>query len=457
MRFLEKLASHGSRIAVVSEALELDYAALVERVEQRRRELADAGINPGSVVAVEIADEVDNFVAALALLAASAYHITLASHDPAPTKDALAARAGVTHHVSAAGISAMAGAGAATPASEGVVYLKTSGTTGDVNIIGFTERQIGEQSSRHPEYAGERLLRLASIEHNNSKRHRLYCAFMGGTNAFRTDADMDIESFCRRHAVTCLDISRMHASDLANRGGLGRFDGVKLRTGGSAIPIDVRRAVEQHVTPLLYVRYASTESGAIAMAGPGEHDEAESVGRPLPGVELQIVDTDDTPLPSGSTGRIRLRASGMATGYVNSPQQTEQRFRDGWFWPGDMGLIREDGSLIVMGRADDMMILNGLNIFPSEIEKALERHPAVAAAAVAAVKSSIHGDIPVAAVELRPGVAGEERELMAFARQQLSLRAPRRIVIVERLPRNAQGKLLRRAVPDLFKKSRTSE
>jgi long-chain acyl-CoA synthetase len=451
LRFLEQLAAHGGRVAVVSDALELDYAALADRVDERRRQLLDAGIGETSVAALEVADEIDNFVSTLALLAAGARQVALFSHDPSPAKSALAAQAGATHHVIAAGAVSGVDAVPASPIGEGVVYLKTSGTTGEANIIAFTETQIAAQSGRHPEYASERLLRLASIEHNTSKRHRLYCAFAGGTNVFRSALDTDIASFCQRHAVTCLDISRMHASDLASMGGLGRFTGVKLRPGGSAVPIDLRRALEQRVTPLLYVRYASTESGAIAMAGPGEHDESETVGRPLPGVDLQIVGTDDLPLPPGEIGRIRLKAAGMATGYVNNPEQTAQRFRDGWFWPGDLGLLREDGSLIVKGRADDMIILNGINVFPAEIESVLERHPAVATAAAAATRSPVHGDIPVAAVELRLGHSVEPLELMAFARQQLSLRTPRRIVIVESLPRNAHGKLLRRAIPELAK------
>jgi long-chain acyl-CoA synthetase len=273
---------------------------------------------------------------------------------------------------------------------------------------------------------------------------------MGGTNVFRPPRDFDEAMFCREYGVTCLDISRMHASNLAAQGGPGRFDGVKLRTGGSAIPIDVRRAIEQQVTPLLYVRYASTESGAIAMAGPGEHDEAETVGRPLPGVDLQIVGPDDRPLPTGETGRIRLRALGMATGYLDGGEQAASRFRDGWFWSGDVGMLRPDGSLIVQGRQDDMMILNGVNIFPAEIERVLERHPAVHVAAALPLPSRVHGQIPVAAVELRADAVAAPTELQSYAREHLGLRAPRRILVIDRLPRNSQGKIMRREIANLF-------
>ncbi len=452
--FLSHLAAHGDDVAVVTDGLAFGYAELVRRVEARAAGLQSRGVGSGSVVGLELADEVEHLIASLALIAVGARHVTRPTHDPAEAKQALSERVRATHVLTVDGVAARDGVPSEASGAEGIVYLKTSGTTGGMNVIAFTATQLAEQAQRHPEYASERLLRLASIEHNNSKRHRLYCALMGGTNVFRPSGEFDVAEFCARHGVTCLDISRMHASDLAAQGGIGRFDGVKLRTGGSAVPIDVRRAIEERVTPLLYVRYASTESGAIAMAGPGEHDEMESVGRPLPGVQLEIVDPDGNPLPAGETGRIRLRAPGVATGYLDGGEQTASRFRDGWFWPGDVGMLRADGSLVVQGRQDDMMILNGINIFPGEIERVLERHPAVKVAAALPLNSVVHGQIPVAAVELVEAASVTATDLQRFAREHLALRAPRRVIILPSLPRNSQGKILRREIALAFEKGR---
>ena len=451
---ISALAQHRGKLAVVTDGLELSYDGLLARVSDRLVALAAAGIVAGDVVGLEIADEVDHLVDSVALIELGARHITLPTHDPATAKQELVDRVRAGFVVSAAGIARRPEGVADDAGDGGMIYLKTSGTTGGMNIIAFSDAQLAAQAQRHPEYASERLLRLAAIEHNNSKRHRLYCAIMGGTNVFRPHGDIDVAEFCARHRVTCLDISRMHASDLAARGELGRFDGVKLRTGGSSVPIDVRRAIEQRVTPLLYVRYASTETGAISMAGPGEHDEAESVGRPLPGVELQIVDADDAVLPAGQSGSIRLRAPGVATGYLDGGEQTASRFRDGWFWPGDVGTLRPDGSLIVHGRQDDMMILNGINIFPGEIERVLERHPAVRVAAALPLQSVVHGQIPVAAVELVSGASASATELQRFAREHLALRAPRRVIILPELPRNSQGKIVRREIARAFEQGK---
>lgn len=470
MRFLRQIQHHaaarGSPLAVVTDTEAFDYAELVRRVEAAATSLQQAGIGARSRVGILIADEVEHLVASLALLALGAEHITLASHDSPSLRSTIARRVGVTHVVAVASEALPEGTiridwqPAQAPigfigSNGGTVFLKTSGTTGDMNVVAFTERMLADQSARHAEYAHERLLRLAAIEHNNSKRHRLYCVWQGGTNVFRPPGQLDIAAFCRRYDVTCLDISRMHASDLAAHGDPEALRGIKLRTGGSSVPIDVRRAIEANVTNELYVRYAATECGAIAMAFPGSHDEDEAVGVPLPGVELEIVDDEDRPLPRGEAGHIRLQAPGMATGYLDGGPETASRFRGGWFRPGDIGVLRTDGALIVKGRRDDMMILNGLNIFPVEIERVLERHPAVAVAAALPFASQVHGQIPVAAVELHPGASVTAAELRSYARRHLALRSPRRVLILTALPRNSQGKIVRREIAALF--DRTGE
>ena len=464
MSVLSQLRRHAARVAtpaVVTEGGSLSYASLLERVESAVAALAELTIGPGTRVGLLVPDETEHLVASLALLAVGADHITLASHDSPAERATIAGRIAADfilvagQHQTPPGATCVSwplqpASGAPALAPDGTVLLKTSGTTGEMNIVAFTGQMIAAQAGRHPEYGAERLLRLAAIEHNNSKRHRLYCVWQGGTNVFRPPGELDIAAFCHRHAVTCLDISRMHAADLAARGDREALAGVRLRTGGSAVPIDVRRAIEANVTPQLYVRYAATECGAIAMALPGSHDDDEAVGAPLAGVELEIVDENDNQLPAGETGHIRLRAPGMATGYLDGAAETAARFRGGWFRPGDMGMLRPDGQLVVKGRRDDMMILNGLNIFPVEIERVLERHPAVAVAAALPLASTVHGQIPVAAVELRPGASVTPAELQAHAREQLALRSPRRVLILDALPRNSQGKILRREIAALF-------
>jgi acyl-CoA synthetase (AMP-forming)/AMP-acid ligase II len=470
MRFLERLtqhgATHGDRPAIVTDSVSVTYRDLCRVVARSTLALKEWGISASDVVGVRIDDELAHLIVSLAIMGSGAAHITLATHDTAQVRADVTRRAAVSRTVSGQDLPRLfdrrwlrepwhddrvAGGRPAT------LYLKTSGTTGDMNIVPFSECRIADQAKRHADYAGERLLRLASIEHNNSKRHRLYCVWAGGTNVFRPKGPFDLIAFVLEKDVTCLDISRMHASDIAAMEGADRLSKVKLRTGGSAVPYAVRQRIEQLVTRELYVRYAATECGAIAMARPGQHDSAETVGVPLDGVELQIVDSDDAPLPRGSSGQIRLRTAGAATGYLNSPEDTAKRFRSGWFYPGDMGCLRPDGQLVIQGRSDDMIVLNGLNIFPAEIERVLESHPDVAAAAAFGLPSQVHGQIPVAAVELKPGAGTAMADLRQFARAALALKAPRRILVLARLPRNAQGKVVKREILPLFTTERAGE
>lgn len=456
---LREFARRGGE-AVAIDDLSIDWADLLMRVEKGAAGLAAAGAGPGSTVGIAIADEVEHFVACLALIRAGAWQIALATHDPDAERQAIAERAGVTHVLSTGGywVSGiphfvwLPGGGEALPSEhpEGGVMLRTSGTTGTMNIVPLSAAEVLVQADRNTEYAGGRLFRPASIEHNNSKRHRLYCAALGGTNVFRPHGTFDTIAYCHRMRVTTLDLALMQAADLAAKARDEALAGIEVRVSGSAVPYLVRQQVEQNLSRRLFVRYGSTESGTVSFAGPGEHDASEPVGRVVAGIDLQIVDDAGEAVPAGRVGNIRMRGEGIVSGYLGGAEQTARRFRDGWYWPGDMGSLDAEGRLTIHGRADDMINLNGVNIFPSEIEQVLEAHPAVKAAAALPLASGVHGQIPVAAVELCSAGMVSERELVAYARQHLALRAPRRIVILDRLPRNDQGKILRRQIAEQF-------
>ena len=462
---LREFARRGGQ-AVAIEGLVIDWAALLVRVEDGAAGLVAAGVGPGSTVGIAIADEVEHFVACLALFRAGAWQIALATHDPDAEREAIAARAGVTHLLSTGGYSAPGtlpltwplGAGEALPAEhpEGGVMLRTSGTTGTMNIVPLGVAELLVQADRNPEYAGGRLFRPAPIEHNNSKRHRLYCAALGGTNVFRPEGAFDTIAYCHAMRVTTLDLALMQAVDLAGKASGEALAGIDVRVSGSAVPFEARRQIEANLSRRLFVRYGSTESGTVSFAGPGEHDATESVGRVVDGLELQIVDAEGVALPAGQIGHLRIRGAGIVDGYHKGAEQTARRFREGWYWPGDMGSLDGADRLTIRGRADDMINLNGVNIFPAEIERVLEAHPVVAAAAALPMASRMHGQFPVAAVELRPGAMVTDRELVAYAREHLALRAPRRIIILDRLPRNDQGKVLRREIALLFPNPRSA-
>ena len=145
-----------------------------------------------------------------------------------------------------------------------------------------------------------------------------------------------------------------------------------------------------------------------------------------------------------------MKSAGMISGYVDEPAETTQAFRDGWFYAGDLAEFTPDGELIHHGRADDLMILDGINIYPGEIENVLLRHPAVAEAAAFPIRSVARGDIPIAAVITKSQAS--EDELLSHCRSWLGLHAPHGLMIVPKLPRNAVGKLLKNELVRLFRR-----
>jgi acyl-CoA synthetase (AMP-forming)/AMP-acid ligase II len=223
-----------------------------------------------------------------------------------------------------------------------------------------------------------------------------------------------------------------------------------LEVAGSTVTEKLRQRARQKVSRNLYVSYGAMESGTVTVAPP-EVGIPDTVGPVLPGVQLQFVDQTDRPLPRGEVGIIRIRASGIAERYLDDAEATAKAFRNGWFYPGDLGVFTEDDHLICKGRADDMMIFDGINIYPAEIEAVLAAHEAVVEVAAFGLKSEIHQDIPIAAVTLRAPVS--EPDLLAFCRTRLGLRAPRRVAVVETFPRSPAGKILKR---DLAQQLRTA-
>jgi acyl-coenzyme A synthetase/AMP-(fatty) acid ligase len=168
------------------------------------------------------------------------------------------------------------------------------------------------------------------------------------------------------------------------------------------------------------------------------------VGFPPAGVAVEIFGSSGENVAPGEIGQIRVRKPTMAKGYIAEPGASSS-FRDGWFYPRDLVSRATDGPLIFHGRADDVMILNGINVFPTAIEDFLESHPDVCEAVAYPVKSRIHGEIPVAAVVLKKGVRGlGVSHLLDLCRQVLGIRAPRQIFVVDQIPRNTAGKPLRR-------------
>ena len=204
----------------------------------------------------------------------------------------------------------------------------------------------------------------------------------------------------------------------------------------------MRRQIIEGLTPNLHVTYATSDFGSIATAGPAHHASDENVvGAIHPGVDLEIVDDRDLPMPAGQAGLIRVRSGGMATGDSDDAEATARFFRDGWFYPGDVGRLNEDGLLVFEGRGDDMINLAGINIYPAEVERLIEELPGVVECAMFALKTENFGDVPLVAVVADRTLTADG--ILKYAKERLGLRAPRRVFLIDELPRNGAGKIVR--------------
>ncbi len=216
-----------------------------------------------------------------------------------------------------------------------------------------------------------------------------------------------------------------------------------LLSSGSALHAEERREIRRRLSRGFIEYYSSTEGGGVSYLtaeDPPQFDD--SVGRPVFAVEVECVDESHRPLPPGAIGRIRYRGPAAATSYWNDPEASREAFRDGWFYPGDLGMRDEHGYLYIKGRAKDMIIRGGINIYPAEVEAVLQSHPAVADSAVVGWPSREFNEEVAAFVILKERIAPEA--LRALCRERLApYKVPREVFVVDEFPRNTLGKVIK--------------
>jgi HIP---CoA ligase len=193
--------------------------------------------------------------------------------------------------------------------------------------------------------------------------------------------------------------------------------------------------------------YGLTESHAlVSVADPDDEPEviATTVGRPIPGVEVQVVDDNGAPMPTGEAGEILVRGYTLMDGYFRDPAATASAMADGWLKTGDVGVLDDGGYLRITDRKKDLYMTGGFNVSPVEVERTLLRFEKVAEVAVVGVPDRHFGEVGAAFVVPRDGVSIEAEEVTAYARQHLAnFKVPRLINLVDSLPKNSMGKVLK--------------
>ncbi len=220
-----------------------------------------------------------------------------------------------------------------------------------------------------------------------------------------------------------------------------------LTQAGGAMAPDTVDWVRSAFRPAkLFVMYGQTEATARLAFLPPERGEEKrgSMGIAIPGVELRVVDDAGRELQAGETGHLVARGDNVTLGYLDEPEETAAILHDGWLWTGDLAYRDEDGFLFHQGRSKEILKIGGHRASPIEIEHVVARHPDVSEAAVIGVKHDLMGEVPAAFVVSRPGRTPNEDDLRRFCREHLPVyKVPVRFTLVDSLPRNEAGKLLR--------------
>lgn len=465
-------------IAIIDNDRTVTYRALCHAVRMAAQWFRQAGWKPGHIVGLSLRHNPPlHLVCSLALARISVIQVPVPASDPLPLQVARIQRLGII------GLVSNTRRGAASPtittitpdpgwliaspkinpiedirASGGDtpwILYETSGTTATPKSIAVTHAMADTVRDRlKPIFGylpGERSLHLSGLQFLDALRRRVYCLSEGGTAAFPplNSSTDTLLKWIMRHNVTHISCVPLHLHQILRdtRGDSPRLPFVRiLRCGTATLPVSAVRDALEHISPNLYVDYGCTEIGTATVATPAMLEKnPETVGRPLSGIDFEVVDDDNKPVSACTTGQVRMRGSGIRNCYLQKPEPGQSgAFRDGWFYPGDVATIDDDGLVFLKGRSDDVMNFDGIMVGPAEIESVLRQHPAVKEVAAFALPSQDHQDIPAVAVVSDGPLP--IRDLQHYCTQRLGVRSPRVFLRFKEIPKNPMGKVVRRRV-----------
>ena len=339
-----------------------------------------------------------------------------------------------------------------------VVLLYTSGTTGQPKGAELTHGNLATNAALSSETLVELtpedvVMGCLPLFHCFGLTCGLNAAVLAGaclTLIPRFDAGKALTVIGRDSVTVFEGVPTMYAGMLQVPDA-GSYDVTSLRTcisGGSAMPVEVMKSFEEKFGCIVLEGYGLSETSPVASFNrPDLERKPGSIGVPVRGVEMRLLDDEGKDVEPGEVGEIAIRGDNVMKGYWGREDATREAVPDGWFRSGDMARQDEDGYFFIVDRKKDLIIRGGYNVYPREVEEALYEHEAVAEVAVIGLPDDHLGEEVGAAVALMSGAEATEDELRDFAKQRLAAyKYPRRIWVVDELPKGPTGKILRREV-----------
>jgi malonyl-CoA/methylmalonyl-CoA synthetase len=478
-----RVSAAPQRVAIeIPDGGRLTYAELDERCARLAGRLARLGLGVGDRVAVQVEKSVENLLLYLACLRRGAVYLPLntaytqaeldyffGDAEPALIVCDPARRAGI------AALGGAAGARVATLDAQGqgdlaegldqepphaaiaavedddlAALLYTSGTTGRAKGAMLTHRNLASNALTLVDAWGfsetDVLLHVLPLYHVHGLFVACNTALLGGARLLflpRFDAARATEMLAR--ATVMMGVPTYYTRLLAQDGlSAARCAGVRLFVSGSAPLLEQTfRDFEARTCHRLLERYGMTETGMNTSNPLHGERRPGTVGLPLPEVELRVADEAGRVLDTGEVGVLEVRGPNVFKGYWRMPEKTRLEFRtDGFFITGDLGRIGPDGYVTIVGRAKDLIISGGLNVYPKEIESVIDDLEGVVESAVFGVPHPDLGEAVSAVVVSAPGAALDEAAVIAAVRDRLAgFKVPKRVWFADSLPRNAMGKV----------------
>jgi len=336
----------------------------------------------------------------------------------------------------------------------------TSGTTGEEKAVAVTHRMLAERIARQNLHFGSTISFssrvFVDLGLTTSLGFQLLIAMLwrGGALFVAGDDQATISSF---------PIYKVQGMIVAPGGLAEVLDAVERRpqyecrfdaiwTGGSSLPKALSDRARIRLSSNLTIAYGSTEATMVASMPAQFSDGAPgAVGYVFPGINVEITDNEGSPLEVGKEGIVRIKSRWGATEYLGDPEESARAFRDGWFYPGDIGYLTNDNMLVISGRANSVMNLGGEKVSPEKIEEVLLAHPRIAQAAVLAMLSDLGLEQHVYAL-IVPRSDVDANELRAHCLANMPAKfVPSRFITVNEIPKNDTGKIDRQRIPELMK------
>lgn len=338
-----------------------------------------------------------------------------------------------------------------------IIY--TSGTTGQPkgamishgNIDWMSETSLSLSSKMTPD---DRILLVLPLYHAYAKLQGMVTPFRVGSTIYleeRFYPDHILNVISEEKITQFMGVPTMYTM-FVNNPKITEYDFSALKycgSGGASIPVEIIEKVNQLMGVEVMEGYGQTESTVmISRTRAGSERRPGSVGLPVPGMDLKVVDMEGREVPQGEIGEIIFRGPNAMKGYYKKPEETMQTIKEGWVYTGDLGRVDEEGFIYIVDRKKEMIIRGGFNVYPREVEEVLYTHKSVVECAVIGEAHPVFGEEVAAYIVTNEDI--DKDSIISFCEEHLvHYKVPRLIYFIEELPRNATGKILKSKVKEL--------